>query len=102
MIKDEEAIECETFLKKKECEMCKKFVEDCIKNEGIYEFFKDKKPNLRQIDKEYIKDATCLIRGLPVCSKHFKILKKDNDRRQKMGLEITQKLDLLKYRRSDL
>jgi hypothetical protein len=102
MINDGEIIKCKEFLKDKGCEMCKKIVQDCKNNEGVYKHFSNHKIVLVKVDDSYISKASAIIRTHPVCKKHFKIIKRDNDKRQIKDIEITEDLTLLKYRRSDI
>lgn len=94
----------EEYIDGKECTLCRKFFKDCENNEGIYVLFKNKKPSLVKVTNisNYIKKATAIIRSHPVCKKHFKVIKRDNDLRQKKDMEITESLELLNYRRSSL
>ncbi len=102
MIHDEEIKKCKEYLKDKECDMCKKIVRDCGNQEGIYKQFSGHKIKLIKVDDNYISMASALIRSHPVCQKHFRVLKKDNDKRHVSNMEISKDLELIKYRRSDL
>ena len=104
MYKDKNAQECKKYLSDKNCAVCNKFLNDCERESGIYLYFKNKSQGLLNISKvkNYVKPATAIIRTFPVCRKHFKIIKRDNDIRQRSGIEILADLELLNYRRSFL
>lgn len=102
MYKDEESLSCVAYLSDKKCALCEKFVLESESDEGIYNFFRNKFPPLKRVTKLDVKDASAIIRTFPVCQKHFRVLKKENQALHKLGLEIEPEIKLIKYRRSYL
>jgi len=100
MFKDKEARECEDYLKDKDCDLCIKYWKECEDGTGIYYEFQRKGIKLRKVDKSYVKKSTSIIRTKNSCQKHFVVLKKDNDKRQELNMDIPDNLELLKFRRS--
>lgn len=99
MTKDLETIKCGEFLKGKRCKFCEKVYSDGKNRTGWALEVK----NFPQFDseEEFWKDrgfADGLVRCIPVCNKHFSIVRRDNDHRIDLGQEIPNTLDLIKFR----
>ena len=113
MLKDLEHKECRKELKGKKCAFCEMIFESSLNNSGPYEkikglpkfifeediLSKGKENAIKEAREQYVENAEGFIRCLPVCRKHFKILKKDNDLRIKKGMDIPKNLDLIKFKK---
>lgn len=114
MLKDIEHKKCREELIGKKCAFCETIFEYSLNDKGPYEKRKDlpkfvfeediiekgRDLAIKEAKEQYIENAEGFIRCLPVCRKHFRILKRDNDLRIKKGIDIPENLEVIKFKKN--
>ena len=114
ILNEKEKEVCEEFLKDKKCDLCETLFNDLLNKTGFYHLLKNP-PKLvieedieefgygeavRLAREDFVKPAEGFARCKNLCRKHQAIIRKDNNERNKKGLDIPIDFSLLRIKKS--
>lgn len=114
ILNEKEKEVCEEFLKDKKCDLCEQIFNDLLNKTGFYNLIKNPPKLVIEEDieefgyeeavklarEDFVKPSEGFARCKNLCRKHQAIIRKDNNERNKLGMDIPTDFSLLRIKKS--